>query len=314
MKTGFLPSRMCRGRRRGIVLLSVLLVSLFLLSASTGFALFVRSSMRRYDRERRLFTARMVCEALLPAAMQIILLHPGGAHSPLDEQFAPRTVSFPDAGVVVNFSLLPLDDGIPLNKLFLPDGRTLRTELEHPWERLWSEIGAENLEKPVLDFLDSDREPRLGGQERPDFPNRALLSPEELLFVPGMKEENLAGGAEKKGLHSLATLWSGGKINVNSAPPAVLALLDGLDERAAAAVAEGRTRKAFASMDDLTALAEFPAAAVPGLINLLSFTSAFFKISLDVVFADGERIPVGVILDCSSSIPVTVRWEEQSDG
>ncbi len=314
MKTGFLPSRVCRGRRKGIVLLSVLLVSLFLLSASTGFALFVRSSMRRYDRERRLFTARMVCEALLPAAGQIILLYPGGAHSPLDEDFAPRTVSFPDAGVLVNFSILPLDDGIPLNKLFLPDGRTVRTELEGSWKRLWTEIGAENLEKSVLDFLDSDREPRLGGEERPDFPNRSLLSPEELLSLPGMKEEILTGGEDRKGLLSLATLWSGGKINVNSAPPAVLALLDGLDDRAAAAVAEGRTRRAFASMDDLTALADFPAAAVPGLVNLLSFTSTFFKVSLEVVFADGERVPVGVILDCSSPIPATVRWEEQPDG
>ena len=314
MKTGFLPNSLPGGPRRGIVLLSVLLVSLFLLSASTGFALFVRSSMRRYDRERRLFTARMVCEALLPAAKEIILLHPGGAHSPLDEDFRLRTVSFPDAGVLVNISILPLDDGIPLNKLFLPDGQTLRSELEGPWEKIWSEIGAENLEKAVLDFIDSDREPRLGGEERADFPNRSLLSLEELLFVPGMTEEIFSGKGERKGLASLATLWSGGKINVNSAPPAVLALLDGLDERAAAAVAEGRTRKAFASMDDLTALAAFPVAAVPGLVNLLTFTSAFFQISMEVVFADGERIPLRVILDCSSSIPATVRWEEQSDG
>ena len=314
MKTGFLPNSLSRGSRRGMVLLSVLLVSLFLLSASTGFALFVRSSMRRYDREQRLFTARMVCEALLPAAKEMILLHPGGAHSPLDEDFAPRTVSFPDAGVLVNLSILPLDDGIPLNKLFLPDGRTLRSELEGPWEKLWKELGAENLGMPVLDFIDSDREPRLGGEEREDFPNRPLLSLKELLFVPGMTEQILAGRGEGKSLASLGTLWSGGKINVNSAPPAVLALLNGLDERSAAAVAEGRIRKAFTSMEDLTALADFPAAAVPGLVNILSFTSAFFKVSLDVVFADGERVPLEVILDNSSAIPATVRWEEQPDG
>ena len=314
MKTGFLPNSLSPGPRRGMVLLSVLLVSLFLLSASTGFALFVRSSMRRFDREQRLFTARMVCEALLPAAKEIILLHPGGAHSPLDEDFALRTVSFPDAGVLVNLSILPLDDGIPLNKLFLPDGRTLRTELEDPWEKLWKELGAENHGKPVLDFIDTDREPRLGGEERDDFPNRPLLSLKELLFVPGMTEQILRGGGKGKGLASLGTLWSGGKINVNSAPPAVLALLSGLDGRAAAAIAEGRIRKPFASMDDLTALADFPSSAGPALVNILSFTSAYFKISLEVVFADGERVPLEIILDCSSSIPATVRWEEQSDG
>ena len=67
-------------------------------------------------------------------------------------------------------------------------------------------------------------------------------------------------------------------------------------------------------MEDLTALADFPSAAVPGLVNILSFTSAFFKVSLDVVFADGERVPLEVILDNSSAIPATVRWEEQPDG
>ncbi len=308
MKTGFLQNSLSSGSRRGMVLLSVLLVSLFLLSASTGFALFVRSSMRRYDREQRLFTARMVCEALLPAAKEMILLHPGGAHSPLDDDFALRTVSFPDAGVLVNLSILPLDDGIPLNKLFLPDGRTLRTELEDPWEKLWKVLGAQNLEKPVLDFIDSDREPRLGGEEREDFPNRPLLSLKELLFVPGMREEILPS------LSTLGTLWSGGKINVNSASPAVLALLNGLDERSAAAVVEGRIRKAFTSMEDLTALADFPSSAVPGLVNILAFTSSFFKVSMSVVFADGERVPVEVILDCDSSVPATVRWEEQFDG
>ena len=75
MRTGFLPSK----KRRGLVLLSVLLVSLFLLAASTGFAVFARRSVRAFDGQRRTFTARMVCEAALPAAKALIGLHPGKA-------------------------------------------------------------------------------------------------------------------------------------------------------------------------------------------------------------------------------------------
>ncbi|NLK19312.1 MAG: hypothetical protein GX310_05930, partial [Synergistaceae bacterium] len=46
MKTACPPTKKIRRKRKGLVLLSVLLVSLFLLAASTGFALFARRTVR----------------------------------------------------------------------------------------------------------------------------------------------------------------------------------------------------------------------------------------------------------------------------
>jgi len=208
VKNGFLPNKAFQGKRKGLVLLSVLLVSLFLLTASTMYALFARRSVRNFDRQQRIFTARMVCEALLPAAGGLIALHPGDAHSPGDEQFALRRIVFPDAGVTVEMEIFPLDDGIPLNHILLPDGRTVRTEMEGPWRRLWQEAGAEHLGSAALDFLDPDDEPRLGGGEREWFLNRPLLSVEELLLVPGVTEEALSGGAGRQGIRPLVSVWT----------------------------------------------------------------------------------------------------------
>ena len=310
MKNGFLPNKVFQGKRKGLVLLSVLLVSLFLLTASTMYALFARRSVRNFDRQQRIFTARMVCEALLPAAGGLIALHPGDSHSPGDEEFAFRKIVFPDAGVIVEMEIFPLDDGIPLNHILLPDGRTVRTEMEGPWRRLWQEAGAEHLGSAALDFLDPDDEPRLGGGEREWFLNRPLLSVEELLLVPGVTEEVLSGGAGRQGIRPLVSVWTEGKINVNSAPPEVLALLDGLDRRIAADLAETRKRRPFTSMDDLAAVPSFPASSRSRLMNVLSFTSTRFRVSFSAVFADGEKVPLQVILAVKASVPETIAWGE----
>jgi hypothetical protein len=309
VRIGCLPNS-CPRKRRGLVLLSVLLVSLFLLTASTGFAIFARRSVRTFDGRQRAFTARMVCEAALPAAKMLIGLHPGKAHAPGDEFFAPRKLAFPDAGVTVEMTIVPLDDGIPLNAIFLPDGRTVRTELSGAWRRLWRQSGAENLEASVLDFLDGDREPRLGGGEREGYLNRPLLSLDELLLVPGMTADILYGTAGRPGIAPSLTLRSAGKINVNSASPGVLSLLDGLDGNIAADLVRARESRPFASMEDLSAVSSFPASARARLMNVLSFTSSHFRVSFAVEFADGQKVPVEVILEQKGSAAETVRWEE----
>jgi len=210
----------------------------------------------------------------------------------------------------VEMEIFPLDDGIPLNHILLPDGRTVRTEMEGPWRRLWQEAGAEHLGSVVLDFLDPDDEPRLGGGEREWFLNRPLISVEELLLVPGVTEEILSGGPGRQAIRPLVSVWTEGKINVNSAPQEVLALLDGLDGRIAADLTETRKRKPFTSMEDLAAVPSFPAASRSRTMNVLSFTSTRFRVSFSAVFADGEKVPLQVILSVKTSAPETIAWGE----
>jgi type II secretory pathway component PulK len=310
VRTGFLRNDGDPKKRKGLVLLSVLLVSLFLLTASTGFALFARRSVRAFDGRQRAFTARMVCEASLPAAKALLELHPGKGHAPGDEVFSPRILGFPEAGVTVEMTITPLNGRFPLNGIFLPDGRTVRSELAGPWRRLWRRAGAENIEAAVLDFLDGDGEPRLGGGERDGYLNRPLLSLNELLFVPGMTADILYGTETRPGIASLVTLRSDGKINANTALPEVLALLDGLDGNIAADLVRARETRVFTSMEDLSAVPSFPASARAQLMNVLSFTSSHFRVSFTVGFADGQKTPLEVILERKGSAAETVRWEE----
>ncbi len=310
MRTGCPPIKTFRTRRRGLVLLSVLLVSLFLLAASTGFALFARRAVRTFDGRKRAFTAEMICEALLPAAKLLIASHPGKAHSPGDGVFAPRTIPFPDEGASAEMIIIPLNDRLPLNSLFLPDGKTLRAELTGPWRRLWRRAGAEQLAELVLDFMDADGEPRLGGGEREWFLNRPLLSLDELLLVPGMTASVLYGTETVSGAASSLTLWSDGKINANTADGPALALLDDLDDNAAADIVKARESRVLASMADLSALPSFPARARARLMNVLAFTSSHFRVRFSVEFADGQKSLIEVILEKNGSAFKTVRWEE----
>ena len=309
MKTACPPTKKIRRKRKGLVLLSVLLVSLFLLAASTGFALFARRTVRTFSDRQRTFTAGMICETLLPAAKLLIASHPGKAHSFRDEAFAPRTVTFEDEGATAEMAIIPLDDRLPATGLFLPDGKTLRAEMAGPWRRLWQRAGAEQLAEVALDFLDSDSEPRLGGGEREWYLNRPLLSLDELLLVPGMTKEILYGSGASPGAAGSLTLWSDGKINANTAEAPALALLDGLDERIAADIVRVRESKIFESMADLSAVPSFPPGARSRLMNVLSFTSSHFKVRFSVEFADGQKMPAEVILERKGSVFKTVRWE-----
>lgn len=310
MKTGFLPNSFHCRKRSGMVLLSVLLISVFLVSASVGFSVFVRRTLKRYEREQRAFTARMTAEVVMDAAKLLLSLHTGKAHFSGDRYFASRNFAFPESGVTVTMKIDPLDDRIPLNKLFLPDGKTLRREIEVPWAEMWSLLEAEYLEASVLDFLDKDTEPRLGGVEHSDFLNRALLSLEELLLLPGMTPELLYGFGGTPGLRSMATIWSSGRINLNAAPVEVLGILEGLDEKLAVQLLRRREEKPLESIFDLATIPGFPVDAVPKLMNIAAFRSDWFRVAFDVLFEDGEIITLRGILNGMPFLWKTVRWEE----
>ena len=313
MKTGFPRNDACfrgQGKRKGMILLSVLLVSMFLVSASVGFAFFARRTIRRFDREKRALVSRMVSDVALSAAEALLSLRPEGACSPLDEVFQPRTLSFPDAGVTVTFRILPLDDAIPINNLFLPDGKTLRSELAGPWRKLWKDAGAENLETAVLDFIDADKDPRIGGGEGGGPLNRALLSLEELLFVQGLTRGILDGGGERTGIGESVTLWSSGKINANTARPQVLALLDGLNMDIAMRITSARENRPLRSMEDLSAIPSFPSSSIPRLANIIAFQSEWFSVSFQVQFRDGATAMIQGILTGKPDSWELVRWEE----
>ena len=217
----------------------------------------------------------------------------------------------PEIGILT-VEVTPLNDRIPVANLFLPDGETLRLELKTVWERLWDLLKAKDVGDIVLDFLDANKTPRLGSREdEKKWLNRPIVDLSELLAIPEMKREILYGTSERKGLEGYVTVWSDGKINVNMAPSNVLELLDNIDRTIAEDIIETRAETPFESIEDLAKVGSFPQQALPKLMNLISFTSTFFRVNIDAATMEGDPLKrIVLVIKKGSGSCSLVSWEE----
>lgn len=120
-----------------------------------------------------------------------------------------------------------------------------RLQLERLFEVLELDL---DLIDPICDWLDSNTNAGPTGAEdayyaelSPPYPCKdgPLSSLEELLLVKGMTEEILYGTEEKKGLIHYLTIYSDGKININTASAEILQCLsEDIDEDLAQAIVD----------------------------------------------------------------------------
>ena len=179
--------------------------------------------------------AQVLTESVIRAVSE--LSGKSDADSPLQEWYKPFLLPADNMGLWA-VRVMPLDDKLPLRGLFLPDKITVRGEMKRPWEDLWQRMGRRELAVLTLDFMDGNDRPRVGGAERKDFINRPPLDISEFLLLEEVTPELLNGVPGRPGLADFCTVWSGGKVNLNVAPPHVLELLPGLDASLAGRVAE----------------------------------------------------------------------------
>ncbi len=301
-----------RGRRSGFVLAAVLMISVVLIAATTGFAWFARNQLRRVEGERAALQSRNL--AFLTAFFVARgLTADQGEYDALDKpQFQP--LAFPAENAVVSLRLTPLDHALPLNALFLPDGATLRNELTHPWEELWKRLGRGELSEVVLDFLDADGSPRLGGGERDAFLNRTLADLSELLLCPGVTQKVLEGpgGPSKKGLRDFCTVWCEGKINVNTVSEDVLTVLhDGFTMDVAEALVAYRREHPFKKLEDFFDAPAFPQEATGTVMNLVGVKSVYFRLNVEIWWMGGRSWRYDVILKKDNRTVSVAAWEER---
>lgn len=296
--TGFL-----KARKRGFILLTVLMVSTFLISASVGFAWFVRDQVHRVQMNRFELRARGVAYLAVLNVMRGLQLDKNGYDSLEERWFGNHLIPFGDS-LFATLTLTPLDDKIPLNGLFLPDRVTLRGELSSPWSYVWDEVGLPELSAPTLDFMDRDSKGRVGGYERESFINRPLVDISELLLIPDIKQENLIG---EKGLETYLTRWCGNKININTASAKVLATIDGIDDVTAQEIVDQRLKKPFKNMRDLASLFSFSGSLGPKISNALGTTSDFFLLELNVSVLGADYSKSYRIIMSKKNI---LKWEE----
>jgi DNA uptake protein ComE-like DNA-binding protein len=295
-------------RRRGFVLVSVLLLGVVFISCAASFAWFARLQIKNALREKVSLSNRSMAQVLTLSIVAGIKSNTMVKYdSPLLEWFKPFFFPAADLGLWV-VQIVPLDDKIPIRNLFLPDNNTLRNELRKPWEDMWLKLEGRDLVYRVLDFLDKNAKPRMGGAEHESYINRPLLDLSELLILEEMTPELLYGSAEKPGVADYCTLWSSGKINLNVAPVQVMEILPGLDKTLAEKIADYREREPLRRTADLRQIPGFPAKSVTALMNLADFSSRYFMIKMELLEDSGGGSSFSIVFDKTSG--TVVRWEE----
>ena len=137
---------------------------------------------------------------------------------------------------------------------------------------------------PIADWIDADGAIRPGGAEDAYYAaqpapglaaNAPMLRVAEMMAVKGVTAQALAAVAP-----FLSALPAGTPVNVNTAPPEVLAtLVDNLSEDKLAALIGERTKKPFATIADFRA--RLPEGVVLASDNALSVKSNFFYVTVE---------------------------------
>ncbi len=307
-------------RQRGFVLVSVLIAVTVLITMAVAYLNMVR--VRGYEIKNAAF--RVKANVVATLAIRLIkkgLALDGNGYDSDTERWAQEQV-LPVEGVGnVSIKIIDEDRFVPLNKILLPDGVTPSIEMKGVLRRIFAKYNVDDYLPKLLDFLDKDKKPRFGGDEGDVFegfipPNRPLLSVDELLYAPWMDKKifndyyDRISGKKVRGIKDYFTCWSGGKININTAPLWVLEVLDEeIDQDLASVIIEYRKNNPFRSVSDLKNVPGFPEAVIPRLMNLVGVKSEYYKATI-VVTGDKGRFAVDVVLKKGRSKVDLVYWKE----
>ncbi len=299
-------------RRRGFVLISVLMLGVLLISCATSFSWFVRMQVRGMRRETLTLSKRTLAAVLTNSVMSLLseLSSHTNYDSPTQRWYKPFLFDVPDMGIWA-VQITPLDDKIPLRNIFLPDGNTMRREFTEVWREMWNKLKHRELEQLTLDFIDKNNRLRVGSREEKYFINRAPYDISELLILSSDIDRSIVYGEDGNlGLSDYCTVYSDGKININVAPVHVMELLPGLDTGGLAkSIAEHRTENAIENFQDLQKIPGASARTSTQLTNIVSFKSRYFNIKLESMSdEDEETSSFTVIFDRTAK--KIVKWEE----
>ena len=299
-------------KRKGFVLVSVLMLGVLLISCATAFSWFVRQQVRTVGSDLQSISSRSMAHVLVSAVVSILvtLSEHVGYDSPTQTWYQPIALPLEDLGVWV-VKVTPLDDKIPLRQLFLPDANTLRRELADPWKDMWEKLNHKELEDLVLDFLDRNTKARVGSDEHPYFLNRVPFDLSELLVMSqDITPELLYGSGGMRGINDYCTIFSDGKININVAPVHVMEIIPGLDTGGLAErIARERLETPFERFEDISKLPGAGPKTSTQLMNIATFKSRYFQIDINSLNVGAEGgTSFQIIIDRTTK--QIVRWEE----
>ena len=303
----------CARGSEGFILVSVLLLCVMLVASATAYAWFARVQVKTIYQEKLALQARgiafLLTKEVIRGLKALDALNASKSDSPTQQWFQPMLIPLNDYGIA-NVVLKPLDDKIPLQHLFLPDGTTLRNELKDIWDKMWETMGVRStLPARVLDFIDKDTVPRLGGRDGPDNLNRNLYDISELLAMEEITAEILYGNPPTLGIADFCTMWSDAKININVADPNVLVLIRNLNKNIVDEIVKFRNEKEITSFEDLRQIPSFSQGTIPVLMNLIGFTSAYYSLRIELMDESWNSTRYFDIVFMKSDGKI-LKWEE----
>lgn len=267
------------------------LLALFIFLGASIMALDLYQTVRSYQLTVQQVYARLqayyVFKSALPLALAIIRSD-DRAVDHLQERWA-YPISFKTEKGELTISIYDEDRYINLNTA--GENREL-------FENLFKNL---RIDREYLDRLLIWIGKKEGSFESPYPIKRQPLSSKEELFYVGFKAEDLQGKTMGQdfypGLWSLTTVYSSGKVNINTAPLFVLLALDPrLDQTIANRIIERRSKEPFKRPEDLVLVEGFTFDMLYRMRNYIDVKSRFFHIVMDLQ-SGGYRVSYEAIYD-----------------
>ncbi len=293
--------RATRNPENGVALILTLLVLTLLVTAGLELSRNVRVEAGLAGNFRDLTQASYIAQSGVEIARALIHDDDPAYDGP-DEKWAQLgTFSylsqqlFPEG----HFRGLMVDENSKLNVngLIDPFGNVIQKKMAQ-FERLLSLLGYDpGFLEALLDWLDPDDQKRPLGAERDEYLSRGLgYTPKngpldtlsEMLLVRGVEPAVFHGAGEKEGLKNFLTVYSDGRININTAGPVVLmSLSPRIDLSKAEAVLAARREKPFRRPEDLRAVPGWEE-IFPEIVSEVTVRSNFFSVEMTGHFREAR--------------------------
>lgn len=207
--------------------------------------------------------------------------------------------SFPDQfpeWVSVSSKITDENGKFNINSLIDKEGK-VDTKREEQLLRLFGAMGVEEeMVPPLLDWLDSDDIERLDGAENYYYQsleepyacaNSQFLTMGQIFLVKGMREISRFGDEGEKRLLDFLTIYSDGKVNINTASHEVLQSLSAkIDSSTAEAIIEYRKEEDFLRADDLKKVDGMGEEIYSGISKWVTVKSSVFSIESKGVYQE----------------------------
>ncbi|MBW2102467.1 MAG: type II secretion system minor pseudopilin GspK [Deltaproteobacteria bacterium] len=286
-----------RKQEKGAALVVTLLIITTLVGLAVGFSddAGVEMSLAAYSRDG--YRAMAAASGAVQYAVGILASDENRAMDSLREDWGlleteglPKEL-FPD--VTVRCRVVDENGKININAL-----RTAAGEIDEKYrdcvERLFKILGmGEEQLNPVLDWLDADDHTRLDGAENLYYQGREppyecangpFLTTAQMYLV-----RNVQQGAGKINLADYFTVYTDGKININTASREVLQSLDDeLDANLAEAIITYRAEEDFMSIQDLRAIPGMSGELFSRIASMLTVKSSAFSFEIEGVCGEAS--------------------------